>query len=84
LAHIIGIVGLPKARMRTVFNALSSAQIAEATNYPFCSIQLNEAILPLPDDRLDRFARLIQAPKTIHATLARHIYRFSRVFSLPF
>jgi ribosome-binding ATPase len=65
----IGIVGLPNVGKSTVFNALTGAQNAEVANYPFCTIQPNRAIVPLPDTRLDELARLVHVPKVIHATV---------------
>ena len=65
----IGIVGLPNVGKSTVFNALSGAQNAAVANYPFCTIQPNRAIVPLPDERLEHLARLVKVPQTIHATV---------------
>ncbi len=65
----IGIVGLPNVGKSTTFNALTGAQNAEVANYPFCTIQPNRAIVPLPDPRLDRLAELVKSPNVIHATV---------------
>jgi GTP-binding protein YchF len=65
----IGIVGLPNVGKSTVFNALTGAQNALVANYPFCTIQPNRAIVPLPDPRLERLAKLVKAPEVIQATL---------------
>jgi GTP-binding protein YchF len=65
----IGIVGLPNVGKSTVFNALTGAQNAVVANYPFCTIQPNRAIVPLPDDRLKQLAKLVNAPQTIYATI---------------
>ena len=65
----IGIVGLPNVGKSTVFNALTGAQNAAVANYPFCTIQPNHAIVPLPDPRLDELASLVHVPETIHATV---------------
>ncbi len=48
----IGIVGLPNVGKSTLFNALTRAQNAAAENYPFCTIDANQAVVPLPDSRL--------------------------------
>ncbi len=65
----IAIVGLPNVGKSTVFNALTGAQNAEVANYPFCTIQPNRAIVPLPDERLDQLAKLVKVPNVIHATV---------------
>ena len=54
----IGIIGLPNVGKSTVFNALTQAQNAEVANYPFCTITPNQAIVPVPDARLDRLHEL--------------------------
>lgn len=65
----IGIIGLPNVGKSTVFNALIGAQQAMVANYPFCTIHPNRAIVPLPDERLDRLGEMLIVPKIIHATL---------------
>jgi GTP-binding protein YchF len=65
----IGIIGLPNVGKSTVFNALTGAQNAVVANYPFCTIQPNRAIVPLPDVRLDRLGELVKAPEIVHATV---------------
>jgi hypothetical protein len=65
----IGIVGLPNVGKSTVFNALTGAQNAAVANYPFCTIQPNRAIVPLPDSRLDELAKLVHVSKAVHATV---------------
>jgi GTP-binding protein YchF len=65
----IGIVGLPNVGKSTIFNALTGAQNAAVANYPFCTIQPNRAIVPLPDERLDHLGQLVHAPQVIHATI---------------
>ena len=64
-----GIVGLPNVGKSTLFNALTSSVGAQAANYPFCTIEPNEGIVPVPDDRLDRITKYIPPQKVIPAVL---------------
>jgi GTP-binding protein YchF len=64
-----GIVGLPNVGKSTLFNALTSTQAAQAANYPFCTIEPNEGIVPVPDPRLDRIADFIKPQKVVPAIL---------------
>lgn len=64
----IGIVGLPNVGKSTLFNALTCAG-AEASNYPFCTIEPNVGIVPIPDKRLDRLFELFSRPKKTAATI---------------
>ena len=63
-----GIVGLPNVGKTTIFNALTSSK-AEASNYPFCTINPNLGIVRVPDDRLYKIAELIHPPKLTPTTL---------------
>jgi len=65
----IGLVGLPNVGKSTTFNALTKAQNAEAANYPFCTIEPNKAIVPVPDSRLDELAKIVNPEKIQHSTL---------------
>jgi len=65
----IGIVGLPNVGKSTLFNALTKAQNAEAANYPFCTIEPNRAIVPVPDPRLAELARIAQPQRVLAATV---------------
>ncbi len=65
----IGIVGLPNVGKSTLFNALSGSAKAQAANYPFCTIDPNVGVVPVPDERLQRLAALFQPKKTTPTTL---------------
>jgi len=65
----IGILGLPNVGKSTTFNALTGAQRAAVANYPFCTIQPNHAIVPLPDLRLDTLGKIANVPNVIHSTV---------------
>ena len=64
-----GIVGLPNVGKSTLFNALTCSAGAQSENYPFCTIEPNEGIVNIPDDRLDTIARYIPPQKVIPAII---------------
>lgn len=69
MALSVGIVGLPNVGKSTLFNALTKAQNAQAANYPFCTIEPNVAIAPVPDPRLDALAALAKPQQVLPATV---------------
>jgi len=65
----VGIVGLPNIGKSTTFNALTKAQNAEAQNYPFCTIEPNKAIVPVPDIRLEALSKIVKPEKIQYSTI---------------
>lgn len=65
----IGIVGLPNVGKSTLFNALTRESAAQAANYPFCTIEPNTAIVPVPDARLQKLADIVHPEKIVQATV---------------
>ena len=64
----IGIVGLPNVGKSTLFNAITNAG-AECANYPFCTIEPNVGVVPVPDERLDQLAKIYNPEKITHAVI---------------
>ncbi len=69
MALSIGIVGLPNIGKSTLFNALTREQNAESANYPFCTIEPNKAIVPVPDVRMDKLSDIVKPQRIQAATV---------------
>ena len=65
-----GIVGLPNVGKSTLFNALTNSSKAQAENFPFCTIDPNEGIVLVPDQRLDELAKISSSKKKINTTIS--------------
>ena len=69
MALSVGIVGMPNVGKSTTFNALTKAQNAQAANYPFCTIDPNKAIVPVPDQRLSALASIVNPQQILPAVV---------------
>ena len=65
-----GIVGLPNVGKSTLFNALTNSNKAQAENFPFCTIDPNEGIVSVPDERLDKLAKISFSKKKINTSIS--------------
>jgi GTP-binding protein YchF len=65
-----GIVGLPNVGKSTLFNALTDSSKAQAANFPFCTIDPNVGVVPVPDKRLNNLAKVSNSKKIINTTIS--------------
>ena len=65
-----GIVGLPNVGKSTLFNALTDSSKAQAANFPFCTIDPNIGMVPVPDERLNNLANVSNSKKIINTTIS--------------
>ena len=65
-----GIVGLPNVGKSTLFNALTNSSKAQAANFPFCTIDPNIGVVPVPDKRLEDLVRISKSKKIINTTIS--------------
>ena len=65
-----GIVGLPNVGKSTLFNALTNSSKAQAANFPFCTIDPNVGVVPVPDKRLERLVEISKSKKKISTTIS--------------
>ena len=65
-----GIVGLPNVGKSTLFNALTDSSKAQAANFPFCTIDPNIGVVPVPDSRLANLSKVSKSKKVINTTIS--------------
>ena len=65
-----GIVGLPNVGKSTLFNALTNSSKAQAANFPFCTIEPNVGMVPVPDERLHNLSKISKSKKIINTTIS--------------
>jgi len=64
----IGIIGLPNVGKSTLFKAITNIQV-DINNYPFCTIEPNVGVVEVPDERVDKLAKMFKSKKKLYATI---------------
>lgn len=67
-----GIVGLPNVGKSTIFNAITASEQAAAANYPFCTIEPNVGMVPVPDSRIERLVAIVK-PQKVQPTMMQFV-----------
>ena len=70
LCGYISIIGKPNVGKSTLFNALTNSSKAQAANFPFCTIDPNVGVVPVPDERLDNLSKVSKSKKIINTTIS--------------
>ncbi len=78
----VGIVGLPNAGKSTLFNALLKKQVAFAANYPFATIEPNVGVVPVPDERLERLADIMEKEEGVRPPIVPATVEFVDIAGL--
>ena len=78
-----GIVGLPNVGKSTLFNALTNSSKAQAANFPFCTIDPNVGVVPVPDERLENLAKISKSKKILEIGTFTGLSTLSMALGLP-
>jgi len=78
----VGIVGLPNAGKSTLFNALLKKQVADTAPYPFCTIDPNVGVVPVPDERLEKLADVVEKEEGKRPPLVPAVVEFVDIAGL--